>query len=139
MGAGCTADTYSQIREKYGYELSRMIIVEKNRVFLDRIIARLKKEISEVAAQYEGNMIVQIERKEEEMKQIYRKAREELDSRQPGGVRSLEQMSKKRTEDLLGYTYIQRMFEDLKSNVKTKFKSEEIAMIDELLEIKLAQ
>jgi hypothetical protein len=48
-------------------------------------------------------------------------------------------MSKKRTEDLLGYTYIQRMFEELKSNVKTKFKSEEIAMIDELLEIKLAQ
>ncbi len=45
MGA-CSSDRYKQIREQYGLELTKMVIGEKNRLFLDRIIGRIKRDIS---------------------------------------------------------------------------------------------
>lgn len=46
MGAACGVDKYKQIRELYGLELTKMVIGEKNRLFLDRIINKLRKEVS---------------------------------------------------------------------------------------------
>jgi hypothetical protein len=49
MGTACTSDKYKQLREEYGLELTKMVIGEKNKHFLDRIIAKLKREISDYA------------------------------------------------------------------------------------------
>ena len=56
MGAACGVDKYKQIRELYGLELTKMVIGEKNRLFLDRIINKLRKEISEYARKAEENV-----------------------------------------------------------------------------------
>jgi hypothetical protein len=45
MGA-CSSDKYKQLREQYGLELTKMVIGEKNKLFLDRLIARIKRDIN---------------------------------------------------------------------------------------------
>lgn len=89
MGAACGVDKYKQIRELYGLELTKMVIGEKNRLFLDRIINKLRKEISEYARKAEENVFGHLQGKEAEISGFYAKVKEELDQRQPGGVKSL--------------------------------------------------
>lgn len=114
MGAACGVDKYKQIRELYGLELTKMVIGEKNRLFLDRIINKLRKEISEYAKKAEGNVFVHLREKEVEIDEFYAKVREELDQRQPGGVKSLQQMTSKTAEELLGYNFIKELLKDFK-------------------------
>lgn len=59
MGA-CTSDKYKLLREEYGLELTKMVIGEKNKLFIDRIVGRLKREISEYAKKAESNANVAI-------------------------------------------------------------------------------
>lgn len=54
MGA-CSSDKYRLLREEYGLELTKMVIGEKNKLFIDRIVGRLKREITESARKMEAS------------------------------------------------------------------------------------
>jgi F0F1-type ATP synthase membrane subunit b/b' len=124
MGAACTSDKYRQIREEYGLELTKMVIGEKNKLFLDRIIGKLKQEIQEYARKAEANAHISLDNAEANIKQFYGRVREELDQRQPGGVKSLEQMSGATAEELLGYAFVRGLLGELRASVETRFKEE---------------
>jgi hypothetical protein len=89
MGTVCGVDKYKQIREAYGLELTKMVIGEKNKLFLDRMVNRLKKEISEYAEKSEGDAFKLLRENEAIIDEFYDKVRTELEERQPGGVKSL--------------------------------------------------
>lgn len=45
----CSSDRYKQIREEYGLDLTKLVIAEKNKLFLDRLISKITKDIADYA------------------------------------------------------------------------------------------
>jgi hypothetical protein len=76
MGAACTSDKYKQIREEYGLELTKMVIGEKNKLFLDRMIGKLKKEISDYAEKAEDSALASLKQSETAIDEFYSKVKE---------------------------------------------------------------
>lgn len=94
-----------------------MVIGEKNKLFLDRTISKLRKEISETASKCETNLVKQVKDKEQFVEEYYKKIKGELDERQPGGIKSLQQMTGKTASELLGFEFIKDLFVDLKESI----------------------
>lgn len=54
MGASsCTNDKYKIVQDQYGNEFKRYVIREKNKLFLEREIAKIKKNVDLAARKSE--------------------------------------------------------------------------------------
>ncbi len=70
--------------------------------------------------------LAEIAEGEKQVKEYYLKTRKELNERQPGGIAALEQMTKKKVDDILGYSHIKQLFEEFKREAEQVIKDEEI-------------
>jgi hypothetical protein len=83
----------------------------------------VKSKVTATADDIQKDNLGVIDSKQAEVKAQVDKAKAEIDKYYLGGVKGLEQTKGAKTEDLLGYTSIQKQFETLKSDVTTQFAS----------------
>lgn len=79
MGPVCSVDTYKEIREKHAFQFTKMVIDEKGKLFVDRMVGKLKKDINESALKCETNSISQLEQKQTTIEKYFHKVWTVLD------------------------------------------------------------